>query len=96
MGKEGRKLGLMALVLFHSFIVWGNILSFFIVPFAEPWYVSIPVTSVILILTFSKVIDCPLTKLENRLRKDLGMKRIGGFFGHYFLKPWRKAWQKSK
>ena len=47
--------------------------------------------SVVLLLVFSKVLDCPLTNLENHLRKKLGMKRIGGFVGHYFIKPIRRS-----
>ena len=81
---------LASLVLFHSYIVGANVLAFFVVPFLEPWYVAVPIMSLILLLVFSKVLDCPLTNLENLLRKRLGMKRIGGFVGHYFLKPIRK------
>jgi hypothetical protein len=81
---------LASLVLFHGYIVGANVLAFFVVPFLEPWYVAVPIMSLILLLVFSKVLDCPLTNLENRLRKKLGMKRIGGFVGHYFLKPIRK------
>tara|TARA_R110002020_G_scaffold134222_1_gene299599 strand:- start:2312 stop:2587 length:276 start_codon:yes stop_codon:yes gene_type:complete len=78
------------LVLFHGYIVVANVLAFFVVPFFEPWYVAVPIMSLILLLVFSKVLDCPLTNLENHLRKKLGMKRIGGFVGHYFLKPIRR------
>lgn len=87
---------LMSLVVFHGFIVGSNILAFFVVPFLEPWYVSVPICSLILLLTFSKIIDCPLTRLENYIRQSLGMKRIGGFAGHYLIKPWRKLWQSQK
>jgi len=81
---------LMCLVVFHGFILGSNILAFFIVPFMEPFYVSVPIMSLVLVLTFSKVIDCPLTAAENHLRRKLGMKRIGGFAGHYFMKPIRR------
>jgi len=85
---------LMCLVSFHTVIVVCNVLAFFVVPFMEPFYVSVPIMSVILVLTFSKVIDCPLTGAENYLRKKMGMKRIGGFAGHYFIKPWRRLWSR--
>jgi hypothetical protein len=52
--------------------------------------------SLVLILTFSRVLDCPLTNLENYHRQRLGMKRIGGFMGHYFIKPGRKLWQRVR
>jgi hypothetical protein len=90
------KLTLGCLVLFHGFIVGGNIVSFFVVPFLEPFYVSIPIMSLVLLLVFSRVLDCPLTNWENRIRQRLGMKRIGGFTGHYLIKPWRRSWGKKK
>ena len=90
------RLTLGCLVLFHGFIVGGNIVSFFVVPFLEPSYVSIPIMSLILLLVLSKVLDCPLTNWENRLRQRLGMKRIGGFMGLYLTKPWRRSWARMK
>ena len=81
---------LCCVVAFHGGMVWANLFAFFVVPFLEPWYVAAPIMSLVLLLTFSKVLDCPLTTLENHYRKRLGMKRIGGFVGHYFLKPIRK------
>tara|TARA_Y100000593_G_scaffold22677_2_gene45157 strand:+ start:11420 stop:11704 length:285 start_codon:yes stop_codon:yes gene_type:complete len=91
MEKKALKIALAALVVFHSYIVVANVLAFFVVPFVEPWYVAVPIMSVVLLLVFSKVLDCPLTNLENHIRKKLGMKRIGGFVGHYFIKPIRRS-----
>jgi len=83
-------------VVFHAWFVVANFLSFFVVPLMEPWYIAAPIMSLVLLLTFSKVIDCPLTLLENYYRKRLGMKRIGGFVGHYFLKPLRRRHGKKE
>ena len=85
---------LCAIITFHSTMVWANACSFFLIPFLEPWYVAAPIMSLILLLSFSKVLDCPLTTLENHYRKKLGLKRIGGFVGHYIIKPWRRLWGK--
>lgn len=90
------RLVLGCLVAFHAAMVWANLFAFFLVPFLEPWYVAAPIMSLVLILTFSRVLDCPLTNLENLYRQKLGMKRIGGFMGHYFIKPGRKLWQKTQ
>jgi len=90
------KLALCCIVLFHASMVGANLLAFFLVPFLEPWFVAAPIMSLVLLLTFSKVLDCPLTNLENYHRKRLGMKRIGGFVGHYFLKPIRKRHGRKK
>ena len=81
---------LYVLVVFHGLIVGANILAFFILPFGTRWYEAIPLMSIILLLTFSRRLECPLTRLENYLRRKLGMKRIGGFVGHYFVRPLRR------
>lgn len=31
---------------------------------------------------------CPLTVLENKIRKQLGLKTIKGFIGHYYIKTY--------
>ena len=80
----------LLLVAFHMFIIIGYALAFFSVPFLTPWYIAIPICSFIFLITFSKEIKCPLTNWENNIRIKLGKKRIGGFVGHYFIKPIRK------
>ena len=81
-----KKMALWSLVVFHTFVIVVNIAAFFILPFMYPLYVWMPINSFILVTTFTREI-CPLTRLENKLRTSLGMNRIGGFIGHYFLKP---------
>ena len=87
---------LCVLVLFHAWIIAANVAAFFVLPFATDWYVAVPCMSAILFLTLARGVTCPLTDLENVVRKRLGMKRIGGFFGHYFIKPWRRSWARRK
>jgi hypothetical protein len=41
-------------------------------------------------------VACPLTRLENYLRRKLGMKEIKQFVGHYIYSPARKVWRKLK
>ena len=74
----------------HLFVVIGNAIAFFIVPFLTPWYIAIPICSFICLVSFSKDIKCPLTNWENEVRIRIGKKRIGGFIGHYIVKPIRK------
>jgi len=82
----------MVLVVFHMMVVLGNVASFFTVPFLTPWYIALPICSFILLVTFSPM-RCPLTALENNLRKRMGKKPIGGFIGHYILRPIKKRKQ---
>jgi len=73
-------------ILFHAFVIVVNIAAFFILPFYYPLWIWMPLNSFILTVTFTREI-CPLTRLENSIRTSLGMSRIGGFLGHYFVKP---------
>ena len=75
-------------------VVIGNLIAFFTVPFLTPWYIALPICSFIFLVSFSKEIKCPLTNLENDIRLKLGKKKIGGFIGHYVVKPIRKCLKK--
>lgn len=77
------------LVSFHFLIVIINILSFFILPFYFSLFISVPLMSFIGWFSTSKIVDCPLTRLENKLRDILQKRRIKGFIGHYIVKPIR-------
>jgi hypothetical protein len=81
--------GLWSLVSFHMFIVLGNIASAFVLPFYAPWYIALPIIALIVNLTFAPS-QCPLTRLENRIRRSLGMKEIRHFMGHYVVWPVKK------
>jgi len=81
---------LYAVIAFHMFVIAVNIAAFFLLPFLYPLWVWMPVNSFILTVTFTREV-CPLTRLENYLRTSLGMARIGGFIGHYFVKPIKRT-----
>tara|TARA_Y100000310_G_scaffold105959_1_gene104495 strand:+ start:46 stop:537 length:492 start_codon:yes stop_codon:yes gene_type:complete len=81
-----KKTCLYSLIAFHHFVITVNIVAFFILPFLYPLLVWMPLNSFILTVTFSREI-CPLTRLENYIRTSLGMPRIGGFIGHYLVRP---------
>lgn len=81
---------LVFLVILHLTLIIGNALSFFILPFTVPWYVAMPLCTFIVWVTFTHM-ECPATTVENWLRSKLGMKKIGGFIGHYIVRPVRRA-----
>ena len=81
-----KKISLYSLITFHCFVVTVNIVAFFILPFLYPLLVWMPLNSFILTVTFTREI-CPLTRLENYIRTSLDMPRIGGFLGHYAVRP---------
>ena len=87
------KIFLTLIVLFHCAIAVGNIIAlpFLIFKAAndlDNWY--LPLVTFIVVISLSRVIDCPLTNLENKLRKKLNLQPIQGFVKHYIIKPFRK------
>src|SRR4051812_5318326 len=74
------------LVVFHFVILFMNCFSFFILPFCVPWYEATPLCTFLAWLVFTKQ-PCPLTILENKLRKSIHRPVIGTFVGHYIMKP---------
>lgn len=83
-----KKALLYFVVVAHWAIIFGNVTAFCLLPFYASWYVALPVMSYIGLLTFSRVLDCPLTRLENRIRRDLNLPEVKGFIGHYLIKPY--------
>ncbi len=76
------------IVILHCTLIFGNITAFAILPFFTSWYIALPLMSYIGLLTFSRVLDCPLTRFENKLRRSLEIPEIKGFIGHYLVKPY--------
>ena len=64
-------------VTLHMFVVIGNAVSFAVLPFVEPAWVALPC---------GPGHSCPLTRVENKIRRELGLIEIRGFIGHYILK----------
>ena len=56
----------------------------------EPFYISLPICGWIMHLAFSRVLDCPWTRLENVYRSKCGKPEIKTFIGHNIVKPYRK------
>ena len=52
----------------------------------EPFYVSLPICAWIMHLTFSRVLDCPWTRLENTYRSKCGRPEIKTFIGYHLKK----------
>jgi len=81
---------LICLVLAHIVLCFVNVASFFLAPLYEPFYVACPIMSLILVMSLAPWWICPLTQLENKFRKELGLKEVHGFVGHYVIRPLRR------
>ena len=94
---------LLLIVILHWVVAIGNLLAFFIllaqgfVPnWGVSWYEALPMCTFIAVITFSRVVDCPMTRAENKVRKKLGKEQIGGFIKHYLIKPYARRKHKRK
>jgi len=74
------------LIVIHFILVIAVATSFCLLPFLAPWYIALPIMVFIFFFSTTRV-ECQLTNLENQMRRRLGLKKIGGFIGHYMLKP---------
>jgi len=85
---------LLLVVTVHLVLVLANILAFFLLPFLTPWYVSVPLATLLFsFMTTGQ--ECRLTNLENSLRQRLGKRKINGFVGHYLVRPVKRHLQPS-
>lgn len=82
---------LTGLIAFHAIVIGGNVTAAAVLPFLTPWYVALPLLSFIVWVSFSRVADCPLTRLENKLRRRLGKSEIGGYISYYIVRPIYRA-----
>lgn len=81
---------LRLLIAAHFILVVMNAISFFIIIILEPWWVAFPLCTFIGWVTLTRSV-CPLTAIENKWRKEEGLREIGGFVGHYMFKHIKKA-----
>ncbi|MBC8408769.1 MAG: DUF2784 family protein [Rhodobacteraceae bacterium] len=74
-----------AIVVIHLLVVIGNVAALFVLPLLTPWYIALPLTTWILVLSTSRNLDCPLTRFENKLRNKINKPQIKGFIKHYII-----------
>ena len=86
---KARHVLLMSVISFHMLVIFGNMTAAICLPFLVSWYVALPIISLIVNLTFSPV-SCPMTRLENKIRRSLQMPEIKHFVGHYLLWPMKR------
>ena len=87
--KQFLRLLLFSVIMGHAAIIILNVATLFILPFYVSWYIALPVMTLIVNLIFSPI-SCPLTKLESRIRRELGYPEVRFFIKHYLLDPVRK------
>tara|TARA_Y100000034_G_scaffold129820_1_gene187004 strand:+ start:3483 stop:3938 length:456 start_codon:yes stop_codon:yes gene_type:complete len=73
----------------HMAVLGFNIIAMFTLPFYTPWYVALPIITLLINLMFSPI-ACPLTKLESRIRRSMKYPEVRYFVKYYFVDPLRK------
>lgn len=70
----------------HWLLIATMFMSAVILPFAQPWYIAIPLVICIIRVGTSRD-KCIITDFENKLRRKAGMPvMLKGFIYHYMLK----------
>lgn len=78
------KLILWLVVVLHLFVVFATMISMFVLPFMVPWYLWIPI-SLGLIPNLLTPGDCWMSRVENKIRKSLGLPKVEKFVAYYIL-----------
>ena len=92
MSKTFYRIWLAFTITTHHLALWTITASFPLLFIIEPIWVALPLFSWMLHLGFNRV-DCPYTRLENNLRRKLGLEEISTFISHYYKKPYyRLMW----
>ena len=87
------RIALFSIIALHFYVVIGNLIAMFIIPFLAPWYIALPIISFIVSITFSGQ-PCPLTRLEDKIRHKLGIPQIKYFVGYYIVWPLKRKFIK--
>ena len=81
---------LSVIIVSHHVGLLGIISSVPLLMINEPIWISLPLSAWIMHLSFSRVLECPYTRIENYLRRKLGLPEITTFISHYYKKPYHK------
>jgi len=76
-------------IVSHHIAIWAVLTSVPLLFINEPIWVALPLTTWIMHLGLNRL-DCPYTRLENYLRRKLGLHEITTFISHYYKKPYHR------
>ena len=81
------RIWLSIIITTHHIALWTIAASVPLLFINEPIWVALPLSAWIMHLALNRL-DCPYTRLENSLRRKLGMEEISTFISHYYKKPY--------
>lgn len=82
---------LWTVVVIHLVIVAINVIAIPVLLAYAQWYISVPLVTFLVRLAIVER-RCPLTALENYIRKKVNLPTINSFIGHYIVKHIRRAY----
>ena len=86
MSKTFYRIWLAFTITTHHLALWTIVASVPLLFINEPIWVALPLSAWIMHLGLNRL-DCPYTRLENNLRRKLGLEEISTFISHYYKKP---------
>ena len=89
MSKAFYLLWLLFTIVSHHIALWTVVSSIPLLFINEPIWISLPISTWIMHLALNRL-DCPYTRLENYLRRKLGLEEISTFMSHYYKKPYHR------
>ena len=89
MSKTFYRVWLSITIVTHHIALWTIVASVPLLFINEPIWITLPLSAWIMHLGFNRV-DCPYTRLENNLRRKLGLEEISTFISHYYKKPYHR------
>jgi len=89
MNKTFYRIWLSFTIVTHHISIWIILASIPLLFINEPLWVSLPLSTWIMHLIFNPL-ECPYTRLENYLRRTLGLQEISTFISHYYKKPYHR------
>tara|TARA_Y100001963_G_scaffold91649_1_gene126253 strand:- start:236 stop:538 length:303 start_codon:yes stop_codon:yes gene_type:complete len=89
MGKTFYRILLSIVITSHHIGLWTILASVPMLIIKEPIWISLPLCAWIMHLGLNRL-DCPYTRLENNLRRKLGLEEITTFISHYYKKPYHR------
>lgn len=88
-------IGVYVIAAIHGMFVIGTFAAFFTLPFVAPWYIWVPLCTLIVNLMGSPI-PCPVTRCEDSLREVVGLSPTKYFLKYYFIDPARKLIKKFR
>jgi hypothetical protein len=82
------RFSLVLLITIHIIISILDVIAAGIILVVTPWWISLPLGTIAVNVYFQAIeTKCPLTVLENKIRRKMGLPEVDDFLKQYFYRP---------